>query len=199
MPRRYRMDARATAVEQTRQHIVEAAKNLHAEHGFLGTSYEEIARQANVATATVYRQFPSLSDLIPACARSIPVFHQVDDDEVAALFRGIADPFRRLEWLIRGTCDCYERDGNWINAAWREEGLVPAAGAVVRVQEESLQRLVRAAVDGTSASARTLKVLVALIDFPFWQSLRRAGLSSAEAVDQIVALVRDQLSGEDDE
>ncbi len=73
MPRRYRMDARAASVEQTRRRIVEAAKILHADQGILGTSYEEIARRADVAPATVYRQFPTLSDLLPACACSIHV------------------------------------------------------------------------------------------------------------------------------
>ena len=73
MPRRYRMKNRATAVEETQERIVAAAKELHADQGVQGTSYDEIAQRAGVAQATVYRHFPSLEDLIPACARSIVV------------------------------------------------------------------------------------------------------------------------------
>ena len=196
MPRRYRMDARAAAVEQTRRRIVGAAKNLHAEQGVLGTSYEEIAQRAEVAPATVYRQYPTLADLLPACARSIRVLDPPSPDMIAELFRHLSRPSQRLELLVRGTCDCYEQDQGWLAAAHREEALVPALREIVRVEQENLRVLVQAALEGTGASERVQRVLVALIDFPFWQSLRRAGLSSGQAADQIVDLVRDQLSKE---
>ncbi len=196
MPRRYRMDARAASVEQTRRRIVEAAKILHADQGILGTSYEEIARRADVAPATVYRQFPTLSDLLPACARSIHVLQPPSPEAMARLFRDLPRPLQRLELLVRGTCDCYVQDQGWLAAAHREEALVPVLGEIIQVEQENLRLLVRAALEGTGASERLERVLVALIDFPVWQSLRRAGLSNAQAADQIVDLVRDQVSKE---
>lgn len=196
MPRRYRMDARAAAVEQTRRRIVEAAKTLHADQGILGTSYEEIARRADVAPATVYRQYPTLSDLLPACARSIRVLQPPSPETIAGLFRNLPRPSQRLELLVRGTCDCYEQDQGWLAAAHREEALVPALGEIVQAEQGNLRLLVRAALEGSGASEHLERVLVALINFPVWQSLRRAGLSSAQAADQIVDLIRDQLSKE---
>ncbi len=193
MARRYRMQARAVAVEQTRERIVEAAKTLHAEQGIVGTSYEDVAREVGVSQATVYRHFPTLDDLIPICAQSIEVLRPVTPEMMAEFFPGLTQPLQRLEWLVRGTCDCYTRDQGWLYAARGEEKFVPALREVVRIQEESLRLLVQAALEGTPASERTLQVLTALIDFPFWQSLRSAGLSHAQAADQIMELVRDQL------
>src|SRR5438093_12453937 len=66
-PRTYRMTRRAAANAETRRRIVDAAIALHAEKGILGTSWPDIARRADVALGTVYRYFPSLDQLVPAC------------------------------------------------------------------------------------------------------------------------------------
>ncbi len=192
MPRKYRMAVREARVEQTRQRIVEAAKSLHAEQGILGTSHEEIARRAGVSQATVYRHFPTLDDLIPACARSIHVLQPATPALAASIYHGLEHPAERLERLIRGTCACYERDGAWLHAARREGDLIPSLRVIVRQQRDTLRALVRAALEGI-ASERTENVLVALLDVPFWRSLRDAGLSAEEAVEQIVELAHDQL------
>src|SRR5437588_10297566 len=65
--RTYRMTRRAAAKEDTRRRIVDAAIALHAEKGVLGTSWPDIAKRADVALGTVYRHFPSLDQLVPAC------------------------------------------------------------------------------------------------------------------------------------
>lgn len=196
MPRKYRMKSRLASIKETQDRIVEAAKELHAEQGIQGTSYEEIAEQAGVAQATVYRNFPSLEDLIPACARSIVVLQPITPDDIANLFQGRPLPVQRLEWVIRGTCECYARDGDWLNAARREGELIPALVEVIQTQRESLKTLVQAALEGTGASERSVQVLAALIDFPLWKSLRDAGLTSTEATSQVLELVWDQLAKE---
>jgi AcrR family transcriptional regulator len=196
MPRRYRMSTRLTAVKETQNRIVEAAKALHAEQGIQGTSFEEIAEQAGVAQATVYRHFPSLDELIPACASSIQVLQPLTDEDIADLFHGRPETWQRLEWVIRGTCDCYGRDEGWLQAARREGDLIPALSEVVGVQQESLRSLVRAALSGNGPSERSVQVLAALIDFPLWRTLREMGLNATEATNQIVELVRDHLKKE---
>ncbi len=194
MPRRYRMNSRQATVEETRSRIVAAAKELHADQGVQGTSYEEIAAQAGVSQATVYRHFPSLDELIPACAQSIAVLQPLSPEAATDLFRGRPDPAKRLEWIIRGTCECYARDGGWLNAARREGDLIPALTEVVQTQQESLRWLVQAALEGTGAAERYVQVLAALIDFPLWKSLLDEGLSASDATEQILELVHDQLS-----
>src|SRR5438552_15646145 len=66
-PRTYRMTRRAAGNEATRKRIVDAAIALHAEKGAVGTSWPDIAKRADVALGTVYRHFPSLDQLVPAC------------------------------------------------------------------------------------------------------------------------------------
>ncbi|GAB4332029.1 MAG: hypothetical protein Kow0010_17740 [Dehalococcoidia bacterium] len=190
------MRARAAAAQQTRERIMEAAMTLHAEQGVLATSYEQIAQRAGTAVATVYRHFPTLADLLPACARSIHVLQPVTPELVKDLFRGLERPSSRMEVLVRGTCECYERDGAWLRAARYEEHLLEPLGNLARLQRENLALLVRAALEGANASEQTARVLAALIDFPVWDALQAAGLSAAGATDQVLALVHDQLAKE---
>lgn len=196
MPRRYRMKTRSKAVEQTRDRIVRAAKELHATQGMQGTSYTEIADKAGVAMATVYRHFPTLADLLPACASSIVVLQPLSPAALDALFQGQSQPRQRLEWVIRGTCECYERDNGWLQAARREGDLIPALSEIVQQQQETLRVVVQAALHGTGITERQVQVLAALMDFPLWKSLRDMGLTPREATDQVLELTRDYLEKE---
>ena len=193
MPRRYHMSSRAEAVAATRQRIVDAAKDLYARQGIIATSYEEISRQAGVSQATVYRQFPSLAELIPACGQSVAVLRPIAAENAVEFFGGLSGPHDRLELLVRGTCDCYDRDRGWLDALRREEELLPEVREIVGLQDAGLRFLVRAAMEGASASERTIQTITALIDFRFWQALKGAGMSHAQAMEQIIALMFDQL------
>ncbi len=64
------MRNREESFAQTDRRIVAAAIGLHAERGVVDTSWQDIAERADVSPVTVYRHFRSLSELIPACARS---------------------------------------------------------------------------------------------------------------------------------
>ena len=61
------MSKRAAAAARTRERIVDATRDLHGEQGIAATSWEDIAARAGVGVGTVYRHFPSLDELIPAC------------------------------------------------------------------------------------------------------------------------------------
>lgn len=193
MPRRYRMAARAARVAETRRRIVAASMALHAAQGILATSYEQIARQAGTAPATVYRHFPSLDDLLPACAQTVHVLRPLTPEQAADTFRGLDGLELRLRVLVTGTCECYARDAGWLQAARREEGLFPALQEIARVQRHNLRLLAAAALAGTGAGERTLQVVAALLDFPIWQALRDAGLGEEETAAEILALVRAHL------
>lgn len=189
------MTERAERSRRTRARVLEAAKTLHAKHGILGTSWEAIARQAGVATATAYRHFPSLDELLPACADSVFDSSGMPTAEQAiAIFAGARTPLARLERLVRGTCDCYARGEGWLNAARRERELVPAVRDAVERQRDSIAILVRSALEGSRTEARTVKALTALVDFPFWRSLSEAGLTRRESEDLIVELVQSTLA-----
>lgn len=66
-PRPYRLGQRQVATDQTRNRIVEAARELLAsEGGLAGFSVDAVARQADVARMTVYYQFRSRLGLLEA-------------------------------------------------------------------------------------------------------------------------------------
>lgn len=192
-PRRYRMSTRAETAALTRERIVDAAMGLHVEQGALRTGWDDIAARAEVATSTVYRHFPSLDELVPACAET--VFHisgLPTPDDADRIFRGLGTPEARLQRLIRGTCDCYSKSEGWLHAARRESDLIPALQRAVDVQQRSMELLIRAAVGATVAKS-TVKVLVALTDFSFWKSLKDSGLRERAATDTVVELAIEQL------
>ena len=195
MPRRYRMATRERAVQETRQRIIDAAISLHAQRGVIATNWEEIAEGAGVSTATVYRHFPSLGELVPACARtafeagaSLPTPAQA-----AAAFAGLTRPAPRIERLIRESCRCYELGAGWLAAARRDAKSVPALDRAVRLQDRVLGVLIQAALGDSFVDAQTMGVIKALIDFPFWKALTDAGVAT-ETVPQVINdLVRSLL------
>lgn len=170
------MSARAANMAETRQQIVEAATRLHAEDGIVMTSWEAIASEAGVAPATVYRHFPSLVELIPACATSVldvarlPTLQEANEKFVHA--QGARERFAQL---ITDSFHCYERGEAWLHAARRERDLIPAVDEVVTLQEQALAVLVRACLGTSRVSPRGYEVLCVLNDFPFWKALVDAG------------------------
>lgn len=188
------MAARAEAVTETRDRLVEAAKDLHAERGVLPTGWDDIASRAGVSTATVYRHFPSLAELIPSCARS--VFDLIEPpalDEAARKFSAGASPSDRLEEFVRASCACYGKGRGWLHAAHRERDFVPELDAALRILDDSLAVLITAAA-GRRLPKVELRSLFALCDFPFWRSLSAGGLSDGEVEEEIVRLVRTRVS-----
>lgn len=61
------MNIRANRREQTRETILEAARECFGNAGFEGTSTREIAGRAGVAEGTVFAHFPTKEDLLVAC------------------------------------------------------------------------------------------------------------------------------------
>lgn len=166
---------------------------LHSGNGIVGTSFQAIAEQAGTAQATVYRHFPSLEELLPACANTVTVLQQLTPEHIEEIFGGLRSPGDRLRVLILGTCDCYRRDGGWLSAARGEANLIPALRHIARVQTGNLRVLVDAALEGTHVDERTRRRIAALTDFPVWQALKAAGFDDSEATKEMLQLVREQL------
>lgn len=184
------MGARAQAVAETRDRIVDAAKALHAERGILPTGWDDIAAGAGVSTATVYRHFPSLAELVPACARSVfDIIEPPALEDAGRKFSPLGSPEDRLEEFVRASCACYGKGRAWLHAAHRERDFVPELDAALRILDDSLEVLVAAAAVRPLAPV-TLRSLCALCDFPFWWALASSGLDEREVEDEIVRLVR---------
>lgn len=188
------MSARADAVAATRARIVAAAMELHSSHGVQATSWEEIAAAAQVSPATAYRHFPSLAELIPACARTVfDVIKPPTIEEVRPRFARYAGAGDRFEHLVRATVDCYSAGEDWLHAAYRERDFVPELDAALLVIEDSLRVLIAAAA-GRRIPKQTANALFALCNFPLYKQLSSAGLSARSAEEALVRMVRDEVS-----
>jgi AcrR family transcriptional regulator len=69
--RKYKQQKRAETVERTRLRIIEAARVLLSESGYLNVSLDEIAEKAAVSRQTIYVQFGSKRGVLQALAEHI--------------------------------------------------------------------------------------------------------------------------------
>lgn len=183
------MGARADQVARTREAIVHAARELHAAKGLAATSWDEIAGRAGVSTATAYRHFPSLAELVPACARTVfDIMQPPTLEEAAGIFATLDTASARFEQLVRSTCHCYVAGDDWLRAAYRERDFVAELDEALRLIEDALRVLIAAAAGRTLPKADQ-RLLFTLCNFPLWRSLRAEGVSVNAAEDTIVRLV----------
>jgi AcrR family transcriptional regulator len=185
-PRKYDMSKRAAAVARTRQRIVDATRELHGEQGIAATSWDDIAARAGVGVGTVYRHFPSLDELIPACGEiTMQIVALPDPKGVPSLFDGVDAPAQRIERLVREAFAIYERGAPQLRAIRNEPDIHPNVAEAGQELEASLTALVDAAVEPFRITPTDRAVVRAMVDLGAWQALRDQGLGPAEAVDAV--------------
>jgi AcrR family transcriptional regulator len=185
-PRKYDMTRRASTVAQTRRRIIDATRALHTEQGIAATSWDDIAARAGVGVGTVYRHFPSLDELVPACGEiSMEVVALPDSQAVRSLFDGVDDPAARIERLVRGAFAIYERGAPELHVVRNEREVHPSVAEAGEELEASLTALVDAAVEPSGITPADRAVVRAMIDLGTWQALRDQGLGPADAVDAV--------------
>lgn len=189
MPRRYDRSRRAAAAEETRRRIVAATEELHATQGVLATSWEDIAKRAGVAVGTVYRHFPSLDELIPACGEvSMARLALPTPEEMAERLAGARSGRERLRRTVAEAYGIYERGGDIVGAIRRDRdqlGLLQEAHEQV---EEALAAIVDVGLGErlTDADARVVR---ALLDLDAWRALRDQGVTGADAVETTAGML----------
>jgi AcrR family transcriptional regulator len=87
--------------EATRKRIVQAARELVAEHGYAGVSTTEVQRRAGVSRGGLYHHFTSRQELMAAVIEAI----EVDlAERLAAAVADATDPFSQLsigaQWYL---------------------------------------------------------------------------------------------------
>jgi AcrR family transcriptional regulator len=171
-PRAYNLDTRRRQQEELKARIAAAAAELHAAQGALATSHAQIAERAGVSLPTVYKHFPTLNDLIPACtghvAAQAPRFPQ---ERVL----GAADIAEAARALVEA-CDALNAHFEPWNT-WREESRIEALAAVLDEQRRQMRALCEAvlarhgAADGSRAEVATLWETI--LSFDVWRRLVR--------------------------
>ena len=150
------MTRRASAAAQTRRRIIDATRELHTEQGIAATSWDDIAARAGVGVGTVYRHFPSLDELIPACGEiSMQVVALPDPQDAASLFDGVDAPAERIERLVREAFAIYERGAPELRAIRNEPDVHPSVAEAGEELEASLTALVEARSSRWSRARRS--------------------------------------------
>jgi AcrR family transcriptional regulator len=192
MTRTYEKKRRAEREAETRQRIVEATVALHTSVGPARTTISAIADKAGVQRHTVYAHFPEENTLFAACTSHWALLHPFPPAEPWA---AAADPLDRLALALRDIWAWYAEVESDLELFFRDADLVPAVGADMSHYAERLTVIAdRLAADLGGSSAVRAAVGHALA-FETWRSLvRREGLTTAGAVDAMLALV-ERLSG----
>jgi AcrR family transcriptional regulator len=191
-PRKYDMGKRASSVAQTRRRIVDATRALHTERGIAATSWEDIASRAGVGVGTVYRHFPSLDELVPACGEvSLQVVALPDPRTAPDRFEGAGTANERMERLVGEVFAIYERGAPELRVIRNEPDAHPSVAAGATLLEASLAALVEAA--GVAPEHRA--VVRAMLDLGTWQALRDQGLSAADAVGEVSGMLAARVAG----
>ena len=177
-PRAYRMTRRAAASAETRRRIVDAAIALHAEKGVLGTTWPDIAKRADVALGTVYRHFPSLDQLVPACTSENAVRIRPPG---AAVLQGLTRPEERISRFVEELFAFYGRSAPWTPRAGIDRHQLPVLDTILSRREAGLKALVEETLGPLRRRRHALDAALALTDFGVWRSLTRSGLSTEAA------------------
>ena len=194
-PRKYDMSKRAAAVARTRQRIVDATRELHGEQGIAATSWDDIAARAGVGVGTVYRHFPSLDELIPACGEiTMRAVALPDPATVPARFEHATEPAERIERLVRESFAIYERAAPELRAIRREADVHPRVAQDRDKLDASLSALVDSAIGPLDNSQQDRAVARALVDLNTWEALRDQGLGRAESVAAISNMLAARLT-----
>lgn len=179
------MSRRAAAREETRRRIVEATAKLHGEKGVFGTSWRDIAEEADVSVATVYSYFPSLDQLLPACGQLVMERARPPSPDAASAIIGDAEDVReRLRRIARELFGFYERGGPHIEVDIREREL-PGMREWEEFQRATVVAFVREALAG-HADPRKARLVSAFFDLPTYKALRSRGASPNRAVEMAV-------------
>lgn len=179
------MTRRAASRDETRNRIVEATAKLHGERGVLGTTWQDIARAADVSVSTVYAHFPSLDELLPACGQL--VMSQVrppaagDADEIIGNAHGTRE---RVLRVARALFSFYERGGPHIEVDLRERQL-PGMREWEESQRTTVAALVRAALVDEAPTAASVRLISAFFDLPTYKALRTRGVSTKRAAETV--------------
>ena len=164
------MDRRRAAVEATRRRILEATLALHTEKGILGTSWQDIARRADVSVGTVYKHFPSLDELVPACGELMyAITRPPSMEDAPEIFAGADTLEERLGRLISELFDFYERGAPYIETDFQERQL-PMVQEWEAYMRATIAGLVREALHPVQPEDLTVQAVSALLDFSTFKS-----------------------------
>lgn len=193
-PRRYSMTGKQAAAAEFRRRILDATIKLHGQKGIFGTSWKDIASQADVSVGTVYKHFPTLNELVPACGELLMErLRPPQPDSISEIIGDAKKPAQRLLRVANALFDFYHRGGRHLESDLREREL-PA----MREWEEHLRSMVtgfiREALAGPDIGEELIARISFLFDFPAFNAMRMRGIAPEAAAETVTELAASWLA-----
>ena len=188
--RKYELKQRAEEMAETHRRITEAGIELHGTVGPSRTTMSAVARRAGVERRTLYRHFPTESDLFEACSTHYFAANPWPD---LADWRAIRDPRERLELALDELYAYYEHTEPMLTNVLRDAELVDFARDAVAPLHAYLDEAAQVLTTGRGARGRRRELLAGAlrhaIAFSTWRSLATNGVGRSDAVKLLTALV----------
>ena len=183
------MDKRKAAAEETRRRILEATLALHSEKGIFGTSWKDIAQRADVSVNTVYKHFPSLDELVPACGELMYAITRPPAlEDAPRIFAGASSLEERIGRLVSELSDFYERGASYIETDFQERQL-PAVKEWEEYMRATIAGLAREALLPAGPDEGTVQTASALLDFSTFKSFVDRDVPkerAAQAINEVI-------------
>jgi AcrR family transcriptional regulator len=194
--RKYELKQRAEQMGETRRRITEAAIDLHGTVGPSRTTLSAVAERAGVERRTLYRHFPTESELFAACSTHYFSTHPWPD---LGEWRAIRDPRERLEQALDELYSYYEHTEPMLSNVLRDAELVDSARQAVAPLHAYLDEAAEVLTAGRHARGRRRALLTRALRhalaFPTWRSLSSNGIGRADAARLTTALVDAAANG----
>ncbi len=188
--RKYELKKRAEQMGETRLRITEAAIELHGTVGPSRTTLSAVAERAGVERRTLYRHFPTETDLFAACSTHYFAANPWPD---LGEWRAIRDPRQRLERALDELYAYYERTEPMFSNVLRDAELVDFARDAVAPLYAYLEEATEILVAGRRARGRKRQLLRGALRhalaFSTWHSLSSDGIGRSDAARLVTALV----------
>jgi AcrR family transcriptional regulator len=182
--RKYRLQARAAAMDRTRERITHAAVELHGTIGPAATTMSSVAELAGVTRATLYRHFPNEEALFTACSAEWLAANPRPD---ATAWASIADPVRRLGVALGELYAYYRSTEQMRTNLLRDIAAIPETfrPGIVAFPAATVQTLEA----GWPEAHQRHAAIGHAVGFETWRSLAAQGLNDEEATRLMVRFI----------
>lgn len=193
------MTRRRQLVDATRERIIQAALELHAEVGPAYATISAVAQRAGVQRHTVYRHFPDLVSLFQACTAHGMATTGLPEP---ADWLDVGDAYDRLRTVLSAMYGYWRRNERLVANILRDMPVTPELVEGSQSYQDHLGRIWQSAMQPWAGVAgprgNAVRALIGTaLEFGTWQALtQRYGLDDGPAVELMVTAVRSAVESD---
>jgi AcrR family transcriptional regulator len=198
-PRPYQLGKRQEQIDESRQRVIDAARSRLAEaDSYRSFTVEAVAKQADVAKATVYYQFGSKTGLLEALCDDLAAAGGMSG--VPAAFTN-PDPVAGLRTLVGVFARFWAEDRTVMRRLRALAALDPEVGEVIAARDQRrhgaleviVGRVFDGGVDQPPAREQLVRTLCMLTSFETFDALAGPDRPLGDATGEVIRLVETTL------